>query len=250
MFTTGGRAAGAPGAPWAAVMALGLLSFPAEAGAKMITVPDVLTVTVTGTVTTTGATGYDGLGLFGGGTLAGDSFTEVFTIADTQPVWERSFSATGLGSADVTAVTTINGHAYTLSGSGQAQDFYFPPNSGTAAAFDSRTVDVANGPPGDEYASDSVNRFPAQWGADPAGEAIFQNNTLSSQPGEFERGGSGFAVFPVNVNYGKRSTYTVLYFDVASISDAYTTTLAFIPEPSLWATLTLGLFAAGGALRR
>jgi hypothetical protein len=221
-----------------ALVAAGLGARAANAG--FITVPDVLTVTARGTIE---FTPVDGLGLFGGGDLEGLPYTEVFTIVDTLPAWANSFALTTLSSSDASVTTTIAGHSYTMSGSAYVGDFYLAPPAGDGEPFDERVVDLTGvgGYPGYNYAGESVARFPAQWATDPAAESLFLNNTVSGQ--------TGYRIGSVlNVGFiSGDEPYTGMNFNVESVSISYTTTTAFIPEPSTWITMAIGFAALGMA---
>lgn len=207
----------------ASIMAAG------AASAKTITVPDVLTVTATGTV----RADTDSLDLFGGGDLAGLPFTEVFTIVDTLKPFQQSFTLTGLSSDDASVTLTIDGHSYTLSGPATAADVYL--GSG-ASAFDERYVSLTSAAFPQDDASASVARIPPQWGADPAAMALFQADTVSGQDGY----GVGSRFVVSNSVHYLPGSYTGMLFDINSISTAYTVTTASIPEPATWGMMLLG----------
>ena len=225
----------------AALGLLPLLLAPGETPAKTIIVPYVLTVVSTGTITHA----TDGLDLFGGGDLVGKTYTQTYTVVDTLPAYLQSFSLNNLESTDASVVTTIDGHSYTVSGTGDAGNFYVAPNDGPA--FDERAVEVTGSAPNDtyDYVGDSVARTPPQWAGDPAAVSLFQDNTVSGQTGYLV--GSVLDVSPGPCCSGPR---TGLNFAVTSMSTSYTTTTAFIPEPSAWTLLLGGTFGVGATLRR
>jgi hypothetical protein len=201
------------------------------ANAKFITIPDVLTVTVQGTVADIP---YDGLGLFGGLFLPGPSYTQVFTIVDTLPPSANSFALTELTSSDASATTTINGDSYTMYGSATVQDTV----SDFLQPSDQRLVYLNGvGLPGYNSTEDYVGRVPSQWAGDSAAQSLFLNNTVI---GNASANSSGLVVEYISYLH---PDYTDLQFNVESISISYTTTTAFIPEPSTWTTMAIG-FAA------
>ena len=204
----------------------------------------IYTDTIVGTVSKTGNE-LDSQSLFGGGNLAGDSYTEVFTIntmagSGVQPgsVGQDIYggSSFSLGPA-VSATITINGHAVTLDGSysDQAQVFANP------AAFTSTTHglvsdDVETVQGGTLYdISGSVQSlttavgFPSTLGG--AGYLQVNGTTIT-----------GLGDFQVQNSRGRNLEYLTL--NPTALDPAPSA-----PEPSAWALLIAGVAAIGAMLR-
>jgi hypothetical protein len=205
--------------------------------------PDTLTMVATGTITR----GEDSLDLFGGGDLAGLTYTATYNLVFTYPGYS-SFSGpygylSQLNSVGTDTIET-NGHTFVINGEATAYNAYFLSSS--EAAFDERWASIEGSNPGFSGLSDQdlADRVPSQWAGDPAAAYVFQNSTVEANSTEPRNPSYFFA----STGYGYGLVDTYAYFDVTSISSTFTTIA--IPEPATWTTMLLGFSLTGWLVRR
>lgn len=227
---------------WTSAVAAGMwIGAAGPVAAATVVVPSSITFVATGTI----AMGVDPANLFGGGDLSGLPYVATYTFqippSRTPPYYccvlnssgpfgvSSELEPTSLSVDNVSAMITINGDTFALSGYGNAVNAAFIAFGG-APSLDERSVDVQGV---SAYWATGVNRTPSVWLGVPGATEIFQNSTVS--------GVAGGSV--ANEFVATNGTYAFL--DVSSISSTYTTTGVFVPEQSTWAMLLLGFGGLG-----